>query len=69
MPAVRAFKLNEFWEQCVQCFKDYPSQLLDKLFDTKMAVVKACLAAGGDGVGDNTYKQDRCPAKKREASE
>ena len=58
LPEVRSFKLDEFWKQCKKCFDDYPSELLDKIFDTKMTVIKCIIGAGGD----NTYK---LPHKKK----
>ena len=52
---MRSFKLDEFWKQCQQCFWDYPSEVLQQIFETKMAVVKAIIENGGD----NTYKMPR----------
>ena len=49
---MRSFKLDEFWKQCQKCFAEYPSELLDKIFDAKMTVVKCIIGAEGD----NDYK-------------
>ena len=38
LPQVRSFKLDEFWKQLLKAWADYPSDVLDKIFDTKRAV-------------------------------
>ena len=52
LPQVRSFKLDEFWKQILKAWADYPSDVLDKIFDTKRAVVKCII----DAKGENTYK-------------
>ena len=52
LPQVRSLKLDEFWKQILKAWADYPSDVLDKIFDTKMTVVKCIIEAKGD----NTYK-------------
>ena len=52
VPQVRSFKLDEFWKQILKAWADYPSDVLDKIFDTKRAVVKCII----DAKGENTYK-------------
>ena len=53
LPRSRALKLDAFEKQCLQTFKEYPREVLDKLFQTKTLTCKAIVANGGD----NTYKR------------
>ena len=52
IPKNRSMKLDEFEKQCLATFKDYPSEILNRLFETKTLVCKCIVGAGGD----NTYK-------------
>ena len=46
LPKRRSFELNELYKQCKDCFWSYPSEKLEALIRTKMAICRSIIEAG-----------------------
>ena len=58
LPAKRSFDLDEFEQQCLKAFREYPPEKLTGLFDAKQRVCK-CILESASVPGQNDYKLTR----------
>ena len=55
LPAIRSFNLDEFEQQCLAAYREYPSDKLTAIFDTKQMVCR-CILERASVPGQNDYK-------------